>query len=155
MQFLVDVPGTSLAEEIITIIAIPVVIILLIIASLFTRRESYFGQCCVIGVYFAAMVYFIYKLVRMYDSPKRHDYSAARHELTTFAVLTILLLVLTITTAFVCMKNFKKGLAPHIQSRKVPNAGEIEAAKRQNGYGDNLNGPPHPLGRVPPRMTID
>jgi len=154
VQFLVVVTqGVSDAEWYLTIAAIPITIALLFLAAFFTRRESHLGQSVIIAVYFAAMAYFIFKLVRMYDSSKAPYYAAARKSLTIFAVLTILLLVVTIATAFVCMRNFNKGLRPHIQRRKVPEADDL---KYSNYAGnENFNGPPHQLGSVSNRMTID
>ena len=78
-------------------------------------------------VYFAAMAYFIFKLVRMYDTgdmDKVTEYLPARKALTVFAVITILLLIITIAVACVCANNFNKGLKPHISKRKVPDANE-------------------------------
>lgn len=95
------------------------------------------------------MAYFVFKLVRMYTPPRMGDYSAARSSLTTFAVLTLLLLIVTISTAIACMINFGKGLKVHIQTRKMPNPDEVDNGKWVE------NGSPHPLGQVPQRMTID
>lgn len=152
VQFVVVVTGTSDSEFYLTIAAIPITIIILLVAAYINRKESYVGQFCVIVIYFGAMAYFIFKLVRMYTPARRNDYLAARSSLTTFAVLTLLLLVVTIGTAIACMINFNKGLKPHIQRRKVPNTGELTDGK---WIGDEFNGPPHPLGQVPQRMTID
>jgi len=71
-------------------------------------------------VYFAAMAYFLFKLVRIYDaSPTRiDDYRPARRSLTTFAVITLILLVVTIVYACICTVNFGKGLRPHVDSSK-------------------------------------
>lgn len=62
------------------------------------------------------LAYFIFKLVRMYDSTaaRQADYEPARTTLTTFAAITIVFLLITIVIAFVCTSNFKKGLAPHV-----------------------------------------
>ncbi|KAF7192831.1 hypothetical protein HII31_05814 [Pseudocercospora fuligena] len=152
VQFVVVVTGTSDSEFYLTIAAIPITIILLFLAAYINRKESYIGQTFILIVYFAAMAYFVFKLVRMYTPPKMQDYIAARSSLTTFAVLTLLLLIVTIGTAIACMINFNKGLKPHIQRRKVPNTGELSDGK---WVGDEYNGPPHPLGQVPQRMTID
>ncbi|KAI5367467.1 putative UPF0658 Golgi apparatus membrane protein [Septoria linicola] len=152
VQFVVVVTGTSDSEFYLTIAAIPITIIILLLAAWINRKESYIGQFCIIVIYFAAMAYFIFKLVRMYTPAREADYIAARSSLTTFAVLTLLLLVVTIGTAIACMVNFNKGLKPHIQRRKVPNTGELQDGK---WAGDEFNGPPHPLGQVPQRMTID
>lgn len=122
--------------------------------------ESKPGQAGIVVIYFAAMAYFIFKLVRMYTPPRMKDYAAARSSLTTFAVLTLLLLVVTIAAAIMCMINFGKGLKPHVQRRKVVNAGELPGYEGGAGGkwvdgGQGFNGPPHPLGQVPQRMTID
>jgi amino acid transporter len=106
------------------------------------------------------MAYFIFKLVRMYDTSdeeKVHEYLPARKSLTTFAVITILLLVVTIVTAVVCTMNFGKGLKPHIQKRKM----DTKEAGANAGYphggdtGYTGNGTAHPMGPVQSRMTID
>jgi FtsH-binding integral membrane protein len=152
VQFVVVVTSTRDPEFWLTIAAIPATIAILLLAAWINRKESYAGQSTIILIYFAAMAYFIFKLVRMYTPPRMKDYDAARSSLTTFAVLTLLLLIVTIGTAIACMVNFNKGLKPHIQRRKVPNTGELTDGK---WAGDDYNGPPHPLGQVPQRMTID
>ncbi|EMC98708.1 hypothetical protein BAUCODRAFT_52176, partial [Baudoinia panamericana UAMH 10762] len=119
IQFLVVVEGTTAAEFWLTVAAIPITVALLFLAAFFTRRESYAGQTCIIIVYFAAAAYFVFKLVRMYASSasRQLEYMPARRSLTTFAVLTLLLLIVTIVIAFICMRNFNKGLGPHIRKR--------------------------------------
>lgn len=100
----------------------------------------------IIVLYFAALAYFLFKLVRMYNNsnPARvHDYEPARRSLTTFAAITVVLLVVTIVNAAVCTKNFGKGLKPHIQRRRVPSAEE------QVAPAIKLHGP------VNGRMEID
>jgi len=157
VQFLVIVGNNfSDAEFYLTIAAVPITIAFLFLAALVTRRESYTGQAVVIVVYFAAMAYFIFKLVRMYDKTnyeKVQEYLPARKSLTVFAVITILLLIVTIATACVCTRNFNKGLAPHIRRRKVESPDDPKFSPFAGEQG--FNGPPHQLGAVPSRMTID
>lgn len=109
-------------------------------------------------VYFAAMAYFIFKLVRMYDTgdmDKVIEYLPARKALTVFAVITILLLVATIITACVCTRNFNKGLKPHIQKRKLESP-EDPSKTTPYGGGSEFRPPSsHQLGTIPNRMTID
>ena len=51
------------------------------------------------------------------------------------------------------MRNFNKGLRPHIQRRKVPDADDT---KYSNYAVDHFDGQQqHPLGNVGSRMTID
>lgn len=155
MQFLVVVGSkVDTYEFALTIAALPITVILLFLAAYFTRRESHIGQGFIIFLYFAGMAYFIFKLVRMWDSPVEGDYLAAKSSLTTFAVLTILLLIVTIAAAVMCMRNFNKGLAPHIRKRKVPDADDVKYSNygAEQGYGDGQ----HQLGNVgSTRMTID
>lgn len=103
----------------------------------------------VIFVYFCALAYFLFKLVRMYaaDRLRLEDYKPARKSLTSFAVLTILLLVVTIITACICTHNFNKGLKPHVNSKSV---GRSET---KGGYGNEM---PSLSGPTPTtRMEID
>ncbi|KAF2720496.1 hypothetical protein K431DRAFT_226379 [Polychaeton citri CBS 116435] len=171
VQFLVIVGSTDdtyigPAEFYLTIIAIPVTIALLFLAAYFTRRESHAGQVFIIAIYFAAMAYFIFKLERMYAGKTQAFYYSARRSLTTFAVLTILLLVITIIVAAWCEYNFGKGLKRHVQRRKVPDADEVRFTGGSAGgasvggkYADGWHNGGHPgqhqLGPVSSRMTID
>lgn len=51
-------------------------------------------------------------------------YIPARKSLTIFAVMTIILIIITITNAIMCALNFKQGLKPYIQKRKVESEDE-------------------------------
>ncbi|KAK3713324.1 hypothetical protein LTR37_008516 [Vermiconidia calcicola] len=155
VQFLVIVAaGGETYEFALTIAALPITIALLFLAAYLVRRESYLGQAFIIVLYFAGMAYFIFKLIRMYDgSALSMEYVPARRPLTTFAVLTLLLLVGTIATAGVCMRNFGKGLRPHIQTRKVPDVDEGKYVAQADPYYPSAQ--QHQLGAVPSRMTID
>ena len=93
------------------------------------------------------MGYFLFKLVRMYQHTTRAQrYIPARKTLTSFAVITIVLIVLTIVNAIVCASNFRRGLKPYIVNRKV----ESEDEKQNMMEMPNLS-----HGPVPSRMTID
>ena len=155
IQFLVVVSNTSLTEKILTGVAIPISIIILFLAGYWTRKEFFAGKIVVIFLYFAAMAYFLFKLVRMYDDadPGRvADYAPARRGLTLFAVITVLMLLITIINAILCMTNFNKGLKPHLKKRKVP-----DAEDKVYNYSTNTayQGGGTPLGPVTNRMTID
>lgn len=50
----------------------------------------------------------------MYSPSHRDAYLPARKELTTFAVLTIILIILTITGACLCANNYNRGLKPYV-----------------------------------------
>lgn len=145
------VTGLADAEFGLTIAAIPVTILILFMAAWFTRRENHFGMVCTIFLYFCGLAYFIFKLARMYQPSREKDYLPVRKSLTSFAVLTIILIILTIINACVCMANFGKGLKPHIVKRKIGGE-EAEKLDRMTELPDLKVGHQHPISN---RMTID
>jgi hypothetical protein len=72
----------------------------------------------VIILYLGGLSSFVFKLVRIYQPGHKQDYMAVRKSLTAFAVITILLIILTIANAIVCMTNFGKGLKAQLMSSK-------------------------------------
>ena len=140
MQFLVVVKKTSDLEVGLTAAALAITFIMLFLAAWWVRREAVAGMIVVILLYFIALGYFLFKLVRMYaaDADRLQDYRPARKSLTSFAVLTVLLLIITIITACICTHNFNKGLKPFVNEKSV---GRGEEGKAE-GYGmPSLSGP--------------
>ncbi|KAL4791424.1 hypothetical protein BDV19DRAFT_311269 [Aspergillus venezuelensis] len=144
VQFLVIVTNKTDIEFSLTIAAIPVTILILLAAAFFVRRESSVGMIAIILLYFAAMAYFLFKLVRMYQPATENEYLVARRSLTFFAVITLILIVVTIIIACICMHNFHKGLKPHINKKKADKNAEKNSTELSNV-----------AGQVPTRMMID
>jgi NADH:ubiquinone oxidoreductase subunit 6 (subunit J) len=140
VQFLVVVKNTSHIELGLTAAALVITFILLFLAAFWVRRESVAGMIVVITVYFIALAYFLFKLIRMYvaDRDRQEDYKPARKSLTSFAVLTILLLLVTIVVACLCTHNFNKGLKPHVSSKRL---GDGSPNKAYNTEMPSLSGP--------------
>lgn len=147
VQFLVIVTGLADAEKWVTVAAIPVTILILFMAAFWTRRENAFGMVGTIVCFFCGLAYFIFKLARMYQPSHEQNYLPVRKSLTSFAVITIILIVMTIVNASVCMANFNKGLKQHVLKSKI--GGEEEKVVRMNDLPDHKNGP------GASRMTID
>ncbi|KAI9682908.1 MAG: hypothetical protein M1829_006344 [Trizodia sp. TS-e1964] len=147
VQFIVIAIDVTDIEFKLTIVAIPITILFLVLAAYFTRREMKLGMIGVIALYFVALAYFLFKLVRMYQPARAAAYLPARKSLTTFAVITVILIVLTIINACFCINNFNRGLRPHIQKRKVSSDDKIK--------DETSEMPSIAHGPVPSRMTID
>ncbi|XPS79858.1 hypothetical protein M3J09_011829 [Ascochyta lentis] len=146
VQFLVVVEKTSTVEIALTAAALVITFFLLFAAAFWVRRESVTGMIACIIVYFVALAYFLFKLIRMYvaDRLRQEDYKPARKSLTAFAILTILLLLFTIVIACICTHNFNKGLKPHVNKK---------AAMSDKAYGTEM---PSVAGPQPnQRMEID
>lgn len=146
MQFLVVVTGKTDAEFGLTLTAIPVTIGILVFAAFFTKRENKFGMCLIILLLFTGLAYFFFKLVRIYQPSHMENYEAVRKSLTAFAVMTILLIILTITNAFICMNNFGEGLKDHLLK---PHGRDVE---KEDANSYQLQDQPPQLAS---RMTID
>ncbi|KAI2783621.1 hypothetical protein F4815DRAFT_491291 [Daldinia loculata] len=145
IQFLVVVGGKTSTEFGLTAAAIPITIAILLCAALFTRREWKIGMIIIMVLYLGGLTYFIYKLERIFDPYESKYYLPVRKSLTTFAVLTIVLIILTIINALVCMFNFGAGLKQHL------NAPREEIDKDQASY--SMHDVKQP--QLPTRMTID
>ncbi|KAL4884524.1 hypothetical protein BJY04DRAFT_215487 [Aspergillus karnatakaensis] len=135
VQFLVIVTNRQDIEFALTTAAIPVTIIILLFAAFFVRRESSIGMIAIILLYFAAMAYFLFKLVRMYQPRTANEYMLARRSLTFFAIITLVLIVATIVNACMCMHNFHKGLKPHINKKAKTKDGEKNSTELTNVEG--------------------
>jgi hypothetical protein len=146
VQFLVIVTGITDPEFGLTIAAIPITIAILLFAAVSTRRENKLGMIGVIVLYFGGLAYFFFKLVRIYQPGYRDNYEAVKKSMTAFAVITIILIILTILNSFICMSNFGAGLKAHLlkpssrdPEKEDPNSFQMQDQKPQ----------------LPSRMTID
>jgi hypothetical protein len=80
----------------------------------------------------------------MYQPAKYRTYLPVRKSLTFFAIITIILIIVTIINACLCTNNFHKGLKPHINSR-----GKSSDFEKPTELGTNIP------GQMPARMMID
>jgi hypothetical protein len=80
----------------------------------------------------------------MYQPSHREQYTPVVKSLTVFAVLTIILIILTIINACWCMSNFNKGLKPFVLKRKIQHDEKIETELPDLKHGQAAS-----------RMTID
>ncbi|KND91319.1 Golgi apparatus membrane protein [Tolypocladium ophioglossoides CBS 100239] len=145
IQFVVVVAQKTDPEFALTIATIPITIGILLAAAFFTRKENKAGMIIVIILYLGGLTYFIFKLVRIYQPSYKEFYVAVRKSLTAFAVITILLIILTIANAIICMRNFDKGLKAHLlSSRKVE--------EKPDAHSISLH---DVKPQLPSRMTID
>jgi hypothetical protein len=145
IQLVVIVTETNDPEFGLTIATIPITILILFCAAFFTRRENKPGMIAVIVLYLGGLSYFVFKLVRIYQPAYRENYKPVKRSLTAFAVITILLIILTIVNAIICLRNFNSGLKTHLTpSRKVDEKPDMNSINLQDVKT-----------QVPSRMTID
>ncbi|KAK3833758.1 MAG: hypothetical protein JOS17DRAFT_789134 [Linnemannia elongata] len=115
-----------------TIIILAATIPILYIAIYAVRHESRRWMAVFFTTMLAGVVYFIYKIVRMYHGEKVPIYEGVVRFLTLFASLCLVAILLTIVNAAVCYLNFGRGLKAHLISdgRPSPNAGTSSTGGR-------------------------
>lgn len=88
------------------------------------------------------------------NTPRREDYLPARKTLTVFAIITIVLLLITIYVAICCTLNFGKGLKPHVErsadffGHRRRQTIDDEPWGYDSSYGDGQHTGPKPGGGV-------
>lgn len=88
------------------------------------------------------MAYFCFKLYRMYAPETKPLYLMALNPMTFFAIITLVLITITIINACLCVNNFHRGLKPHINKKRN------KEEEKTTELSSNLT-------QVPSRMMID
>ncbi|KAI8375725.1 hypothetical protein EDC96DRAFT_605201 [Choanephora cucurbitarum] len=114
IQYLVLVLQHGDIEYPLTIVALPLICVVLVVAVYAIKHESR----RLIALFFlglaAGIAYFIYKIYRIYDETQRPKYVYVNEFLTFFACVTLVLIVLTTVNAGICFYNFDRGLKAHL-----------------------------------------
>ncbi|KAF8927211.1 hypothetical protein BGZ58_010570 [Dissophora ornata] len=98
----------------ITIAVLPITVVLLYVAVYAVRHESRKWMATFLVAMLCGVVYFIFKVIRMYVGSKADNYIGVKKFLTLFASLCLITILLTIANAAICFRNFGKGLKPHL-----------------------------------------
>ncbi|KAJ3171172.1 hypothetical protein HDU88_008208 [Geranomyces variabilis] len=112
VQFLVLVIQPSDPEFGITIAALPVMLAVFALAAYALKREDVWMMRAFCVGLLAAMAYFMFKLVRIYQRTAK--YADTKHYLTFFACLSLAVVFCTLINAIMCYRNFGQGLKQHI-----------------------------------------
>ncbi|KAJ3159132.1 hypothetical protein HDU86_002034 [Geranomyces michiganensis] len=112
VQFLVLVIQPSDPEFGITIAALPVMLAVFALAAYALKREDVWMMRAFCVGLLAAMAYFVFKLVRIYQ--RKAKYADTKHYLTFFACLSLAVVFCTLINAIMCYRNFGQGLKQHI-----------------------------------------
>jgi len=109
MQLLIIVLTDDTTEFDLTIVAVPVVLVLLAFCGLALTREIKWLMSISLVLMLASMIYFIYKLVRFYERSS-NPFITTRATLTMFTISTLVLLLLTFAIGVRCFSDFGQGL---------------------------------------------
>ncbi|PWN51917.1 hypothetical protein IE53DRAFT_29439 [Violaceomyces palustris] len=117
LQLVLVVTQLGTAEKWITIISAPFSLLLLLFAWYSVRKELRWGMWLFMLGLGGAMVYFCYKLFRIWQG-KAGAYKEVFKSLTVFSVLAITLLLVTFAMTLRCLCNFGRGLKMAIARRR-------------------------------------
>jgi len=150
MQLLIIVLQTTSAEFVITIAAIPIVLVLLVLCGVAVQREIKWVMSVSLMMMVAASSYFLFKLVRFYEPSTRDQYITTRATLTTFTVVAFILLLGTFAVGLRCFSDFDRGL----QSSKVHS---IPVRPSNPTYKSNMSQNQSNTSGIPlgPRISIE
>ena len=119
IQFVVIVLGSWNIEFALTIAVIPLTIIVLFLAAWSVRNESMSGMIVSEIFFIGGIAYYVFKLVRMFQPSEETPFLPVRKSLTTFAIITLVLVLATAILTLKCMFNFNKGLKDYIQVKRM------------------------------------
>ncbi|KAF8320117.1 hypothetical protein DL93DRAFT_2074485 [Clavulina sp. PMI_390] len=125
-------------EFYLTIAALPLSILLVFEGHLAARHESRW----MMGIFgfglSAGMVYFVYKLIRIWTQRYTDTFKNVYKTLTVFAAISVLLLILTAIWSWIVYRNFDGGLKHHLNKRKKE-SDEVELGPKGGFKAGNPN----------------
>ncbi|KAI0296617.1 hypothetical protein BC826DRAFT_1003962 [Russula brevipes] len=93
-----------------TCAALPLSIVLLVEGHLAARYENKWMMTTFLSGCVGAMVYFSYKFIKVIVKKDTRQFASVWESLSTFAVIAIILLIMTFVYAWMVLRNFGRGL---------------------------------------------
>ncbi|KAJ7655037.1 hypothetical protein DFH06DRAFT_1092079 [Mycena polygramma] len=124
-------------EYYVTCAALPLSLVLLIEGHLAARHENKWMMYTFISGCGGAMLYFVYKLVKVLRFRETKDFILVWKTLTIFSVIAIILLTVTIVFSFLVLRNFGRGLKDLLMKKSV---GHVDGSQpHRRAASQNLN----------------
>ncbi|KAG0151596.1 hypothetical protein CROQUDRAFT_651011 [Cronartium quercuum f. sp. fusiforme G11] len=118
LQLVLLVPSVGGIEKILTIIALPLTLLLLIVGYTGVRKEADWIMHSFQFGLLSGAGYFVYKLFRIWQGRDDPDsYQNVFKSLTVFSVSCLLMAIITSVAAVVCLRNFGNGLKTSMDKR--------------------------------------
>jgi hypothetical protein len=134
-------------ERYLTIAALPVSVFLLVEGNLAARHESRWMMMTFMSGCISAMIYFTYKLVKVL-AEKNTSFLLVWKSLTTFSIISIILLLATFVFACIVMFNFGRGLKTQLAKKNPKASGGLKRKGTEYVHRG-------PMSTHPNRMSID
>lgn len=121
IQFIVIMINDKTSPEfIITVIILPLSILILFISDYSVTRELLWLSCLIVVLYCGGITYVLFKTIRLFThytsayglTIKPGDYFPGRKSLLSFAIFSLILLLCSIITEIMVMRQYNQGLKP-------------------------------------------
>ncbi|KAF8898375.1 hypothetical protein BD779DRAFT_3946 [Infundibulicybe gibba] len=145
VQFIWLVLQTNDWEYYVTCAALPLSIVLLVEGHLAARHENKWMMATFMSGCVGAMIYFVYKLIKVLINMETPQFRLIWKSLTVFSIIASALLLVTFVFSVIVLRNFGRGLKDALSRR---NASQHKRFASQNPHrrAASMN---------PNRMTID
>ncbi|KAF8078371.1 hypothetical protein FPV67DRAFT_1663123 [Lyophyllum atratum] len=144
VQFIWLVLQKSDWEYYVTCAALPLSIVLLVEGHLAARHENKWMMATFMCGCIGAMVYFIYKLIKVLLYKDTTQFKFVWKSLTVFSIIAIVLLFMTMVLSVMVMRSFGRGLKDALERKSNPAHGRYASQAHRRAASTNLN-----------RMSID
>ncbi|OWZ67435.1 hypothetical protein AYX15_01581 [Cryptococcus neoformans] len=150
---LVTAWSANKGEFILTVVALPLVIIVILICGWALRTENKPVMACMLVIMMAGLVYFIYKLATLWLPRTSSLYINTKITMAIFSIFSIIILLVTFIFGCTCMSNFGKGL---IEAHQNPeNRTSLWSLPANKGWNRKYNGYERESGQTVPQMVIE
>ncbi|KAG6832220.1 hypothetical protein H0H92_004185 [Tricholoma furcatifolium] len=139
VQFIWLVLQKSDWEYYVTCAALPLSVILLVEGHLAARHENKWMMATFMCGCIGAMVYFVYKFIKVLMLKGTTQYQFVWKTLTVFSIIAVILLFLTMALSVIVLRNFGRGLKDALGRRNNPTHGRFASQAHRRAASTNLN----------------
>ncbi|KAJ7431808.1 hypothetical protein B0H11DRAFT_2383510 [Mycena galericulata] len=125
-------------EYYVTCAALPLSLVLLVEGHLAARHENKMMMYTFISGCVGAMVYFVYKLVKVLRFKDTADFRGVWKTLTVFSVIAIVLLLATFVFSIMLLRNFGRGLKDSLTKKSMDHS-RYGSQPHRRAASQNLN----------------
>lgn len=126
-------------EYYVTCAALPLSIVLLVEGHLAARHENKWMMATFMSGCIGAMVYFIYKLIKVLLYRDTDQFKYIFKSLIVFSIIAIALLLITFAFSIIVMRNFGHGLKEALERKSAPQHGRYASQAHRRAASTNLN----------------
>ncbi|WVO14277.1 hypothetical protein L204_101909 [Cryptococcus depauperatus] len=143
---LVTAWDTKKGEFIVTVIALPLVFIVILVCGWALRQENKPIMAVILVIMVTGQAYFIYKLVTLWLPHTSSLYINTKITMAILSIFAIVILFVTFVFACICMSNFDEGLMEaHMNPQNKTSLWSLPANLGLNGDAKVEEGPPRIL----------